>query len=242
MTDSSTKPACSIEDCEAPAYCRGWCGKHYSRFKAHGDPLFMKRQRYGDIQCAVDDCENPRRKREWCGTHYSRWRRRGSVADEHQAWVWDDFDACVVCNDAIPEGNGFRRYCSGSCAVMASRGERQLAKECVQCAAPIDLTVRSKMGRKKYSSATVCTNCRAPHLQRHVPALFLRDGNSCGICHEEVDPKLKYPDRRSASVDHVIPRSRGGADDMANYQLAHLICNIRKQDKVGYTLPKQKQI
>lgn len=236
MTDSSTKSVCSIEDCEAPAYCRGWCGKHYSRFKAHGDPLFMKRQRYGDIQCAVDDCENPRRKREWCGKHYLRWRKNGSVLDEDQAWVIEDFDACIVCSTPISADGEFRRYCSRSCAVLSSRGARREAKVCAQCNAPIDLNVRSESGRRKYSSATVCAKCRAPHLQRNVPDLLLRDGNACGICSELIDASLKYPDPRSVSVDHVMPRSRGGADHMDNYQLTHLICNIRKQDKVGFTL------
>lgn len=236
MTDSSTPRVCSIEDCEAAAHCRGWCSKHYSRFKAHGDPLITKKQRYGDVQCAVADCTEPRRKREWCGSHYSRWHRTGSVKDEDQAWVIGRFDACIVCSDAIPEGGAFRRYCSRSCSVMVSRGVRQLTKQCVQCEAPIDLNARSSSGRKKYSSAAVCADCRAPHLQPHVPALFNRDGNSCGVCSEDIDPNLKYPDRLSASVDHIMPRSRGGADHMDNYQLAHLICNIRKQDKVGFTL------
>lgn len=30
---------CSVEGCEKPHSCRGWCRKHYSRWKRHGDPL-----------------------------------------------------------------------------------------------------------------------------------------------------------------------------------------------------------
>jgi hypothetical protein len=30
---------CAIEGCDRPAYARGWCERHYSRFKNHGDPL-----------------------------------------------------------------------------------------------------------------------------------------------------------------------------------------------------------
>ena len=29
---------CSIEDCGKPHLSRGWCAKHYRRWKAHGDP------------------------------------------------------------------------------------------------------------------------------------------------------------------------------------------------------------
>lgn len=30
---------CSIEDCEAEHYARGWCNRHYKRWWKHGDPL-----------------------------------------------------------------------------------------------------------------------------------------------------------------------------------------------------------
>jgi hypothetical protein len=33
------KPPCSIEGCEGASITRGWCGKHYSRWQRHGDPL-----------------------------------------------------------------------------------------------------------------------------------------------------------------------------------------------------------
>lgn len=34
-----TQGICSVEGCERPARCRGWCTKHYQRWAAHGDPL-----------------------------------------------------------------------------------------------------------------------------------------------------------------------------------------------------------
>lgn len=37
-----------------------------------------------------------------------------------------------------------------------------------------------------------------------------RDGWVCGICDEPVDQTLKFPDRMSPSLDHILPLSRGG--------------------------------
>ena len=34
------------------------------------------------------------------------------------------------------------------------------------------------------------------------------------------------------TVDHVIPLSKGGSDELENLRPAHWICNNRKSDKV----------
>lgn len=36
--------ACKIDGCERRAQARGWCDKHYRRWRAHGDPLALKRR------------------------------------------------------------------------------------------------------------------------------------------------------------------------------------------------------
>lgn len=33
-------------------------------------------------------------------------------------------------------------------------------------------------------------------------------------------------------VDHVVPRSKGGTDDLGNLKAAHATCNLRKGDRV----------
>ena len=58
--------------------------------------------------------------------------------------------------------------------------------------------------------------------------IFERDGFVCGICNEPVDMEVRYPDAMSASLDHIIPLSRGGGHVRANVRLAHLGCNARK--------------
>lgn len=40
---------CRIEDCTKKAEKRGMCGKHYRRWRVHGDPLKSKTERHGMI-------------------------------------------------------------------------------------------------------------------------------------------------------------------------------------------------
>ena len=75
MTDRT----CSIDDCERPAYCRGWCTKHYQRWRNHGSTDHPRPPAYGN--CVADGCIKPAKTRGWCVTHYSRWLRHGTVDD-----------------------------------------------------------------------------------------------------------------------------------------------------------------
>lgn len=61
-----------------------------------------------------------------------------------------------------------------------------------------------------------------------------RDNWTCHICREPVNPLLPSNHREGASVDHVIPLSRGGSDEPENLKLSHWICNVRKSNKVNY--------
>jgi 5-methylcytosine-specific restriction endonuclease McrA len=54
--------------------------------------------------------------------------------------------------------------------------------------------------------------------------IFERDRYACQYCHRQ-------PARSELSVDHVIPKSRGGATLWTNVVLACTECNARKRDR-----------
>ena len=63
--------------------------------------------------------------------------------------------------------------------------------------------------------------------------VFERDGWICGICAEPVDRTLAHPNPRSASLDHLVPLSRGGAHTYDNVRATHLTCNLKKGVRIG---------
>ena len=62
----------------------------------------------------------------------------------------------------------------------------------------------------------------------------------CAICGRPVDFDRKFPDPWSATLDHIVPISKGGDPaDINNLQLAHLQCNRIKASRRLITAPQK---
>lgn len=69
---------CSIPDCDKAVVARGYCCKHYERFKKHGDPLKINRVAPGSIPfCTVEGCGRPHFTKGLCQLHAQRARKHG---------------------------------------------------------------------------------------------------------------------------------------------------------------------
>ena len=66
--------------------------------------------------------------------------------------------------------------------------------------------------------------------------LIKRDGLRCAICGGVCDPDdrswSKWVGAMSPSIDHIIPLAKGGGHTWDNVQVAHMICNSEKSDRV----------
>lgn len=89
---------------------------------------------------------------------------------------------------------------------------------------------------RKRTSASTARHARRVRLEAATIETFDpvevydRDRWVCQLCEHPVDPDLTWPDPLSHSLDHVIPLSANGEHSRANTQLAHLICNVRKNN------------
>lgn len=54
-------------------------------------------------------------------------------------------------------------------------------------------------------------------------------GAVCWLCKQPIDLSVDRREPGGMSVDHVIPRSKGGGDSLDNLRPAHRACNVRRQ-------------
>jgi hypothetical protein len=65
-----------------------------------------------------------------------------------------------------------------------------------------------------------------------VRRLAERDGARCWLCGNAVDLGAPAGSPWAGSVDHVVPRARGGGSEPANLRLAHRSCNSRRGSRL----------
>lgn len=59
-------------------------------------------------------------------------------------------------------------------------------------------------------------------LNKRTKNYLLRKSNLCALCGKPIE-KMK-----DATIDHIVPLSKGGVHGVKNMQLAHLKCNQKK--------------
>ena len=74
-----------------------------------------------------------------------------------------------------------------------------------------------------------------------VLALAARNGWFCAICGCALS--LDGDGAAKATVDHIVPRSRGGGNNLGNLRLACKPCNVRRGNALAFPLtPRQARL
>lgn len=69
------KRVCKVEGCNNRYIAKGYCGKHYQKFKKYGDPLYFEVNMDRDPICTIDGCNNPHEAKGYCHKHYVKYKK-----------------------------------------------------------------------------------------------------------------------------------------------------------------------
>lgn len=141
-------------------------------------------------------------------------------------------------------GKRDRTYCYDSwCAQSAYRQRKQAGEAKMVVAHDVTCDECGARFVARYPSARWCSkSCanrywgRIRSRQRSVLSdakytdreIFERDGWSCYLCGEQVRMDVPRLHPLGATIDHVVPLSRGGIDEPSNLRTAHWRCNSLK--------------
>jgi 5-methylcytosine-specific restriction endonuclease McrA len=173
----------------------------------------------------------------------------------------------VECQRRYRETGYWKRYQAERRAIHLARLTRE-GKECRNCGLPVLAWVPSATGRRRrwYCSDACFKEARRSYrrlspsrlggrghhrtssfLQIFGRAVIAEYGRKCWVCRRIVQVEVTsrgpvsrhpFPDKRAASIDHVIPRQLGGSHDLGNLRLAHYGCNLsRTRSRMPEQLP-----
>ena len=124
---------CQVEGCKNLPICKGYCGKHYQRWKKFGDPLHIpfsiitSLKQKERLSCQIEGCNNPVRSHGYCNKHYIKLRRYGDPIRIKRLPLKEFL--CQYCGkefyrDASQVKRGRIKFCSIECSAKAHQGEK----------------------------------------------------------------------------------------------------------------------
>ena len=242
---------CSVGDCRKPSRAAGMCDAHYQRKRKYGDALYEH-----SLSCA--HCGEG--FRAWsaatkycspsCG-QLARTLRKGltcaSCAKPMAASRTSAPQGKARCRECQNGGRGYYEYGDGR---KASHGASAYARGCRCDVCREGQAARSAKWSAEYADKNgevYSSTWRRRFKDEHGfwpqggwsdfidaagrRAIYERDGWTCQLCDGVIDPgATEHADR--ASLDHIVPQSRGGSHDPSNLRMAHVGCNARRRDRV----------
>lgn len=203
----------------SPKYCGYDCKRlaAYERSISSGAYAQQQRIRRANFQpkpLTVRPCA-------FCGNGFESKRDDAQFCSKSCGTKWKDANAPTRCGEPHCE-RGVRA--KGLCSMHWRRKARAEGRE-----APDAWSERRKANYHKRRAQKLGTQVE----DLRPVDIYERDIWLCGLCLTPVDPDCAWPDPMSPSLDHIRPLSLGGPHTYENVQLAHLVCNVSKGNRVA---------
>lgn len=154
---------------------------------------------------------------------------------------------CEHCGVVFASNIRRQRWCSESCRYIGLNGHERRPEvftfSCAKCNNEFERVrkpgfilycdnCRLIRQRERYRMKTVRRQGALASPRISCDEIAARDNFICHICVEPVDMTIPRTNRMGATLDHVVPLSKGGLDVRENLKLAHWICNNQKSNKM----------
>lgn len=222
-----TKRTCSVDDCDRPHAAKGYCNMHWNRMKIHGDPLVSMKGKRHKVQYTEDGL----RICKVCGEAkpVSEYHKDKGGTDGLRA-------QCKPCRNGYMTGY----YEKNRDKRVAYEQERRTNN--AEHMRALDMARYERHREKRIALASEHVKIRRARLAGvetdpgvTVPALRKRDGDNCCYCGIEMTfQRGKRGDGiapNRATLEHIVPITKGGGHTFANTALACHRCNVRKNNK-----------
>ena len=154
--------------------------------------------------------------------------RRSIIWKQKRAAALPDRD-CEYCLEPIPTSvRAGARHCSVVC--QQAHWYLDNAEKLRARTAEWNKTHDGK--RRAYRHARRAAMYCAPYERFDAWEIGDRDGWICNLCNRSIDRSRAHPDPMSKSIDHVVPLAKGGSHVRDNVAITHLVCNIKKKDRL----------
>lgn len=219
-----SQDTCSIDGCEAKRVARGWCTRHWKSWRVNGDPLATDKRRAAKLAA--------------------------TASGEH---------TCTKCGETKPVSafhrdarapKGFASSCKAcrtaqSAAYYADNRDDRLAQVMDYREKNRDLVRAQDLARyERHKEKRIALVLEREHIRRALmkqngwepgvtrPALRKIHGDDCRYCGITMtfSPFNGYEPAR-ATIEHILPLSRGGSHTFDNACLCCWQCNVRKNAK-----------
>ena len=222
------KATCTIEGCEGRTVGRGWCNKHWLRWRNHGDPLGGA---VGPrVRKAVDHPDGTR-ECAMCG------ERKPLIEsfDRDKNASGGRRSRCKACRGAHMK----RYYAENREVIVEAVRERYAAN--LDVMRERDRARYERDREKRIDLATDAVHRRRQRIKGSAPdsgisrrSLRVIHGDDCRYCGVTmVFASVRKGQFRAdlATIEHLIPLSKGGAHTFENTCLACWECNIRRGNR-----------